>query len=1581
MTKKSILALLLVLTMCLSLFPSAAFAAEGVEPAPVPEEEEIVQSGEVEVVSESAENTVNSSEVNSSETVTVTFNANGGTLTGNNTVTVQKGAVVPAEAAPTASKEGEEFTGWYIEYPLEPGTVLSQSFVLGETTVKKDIELTAHYAAADLTKQQQEDIESKGTATGGEEKISGDAVQSGGNDWFGSGTVDAPYQISSVEDLQKLATKVNAGNNYSGVYFQLVSDIDLNSETWTPIGEGYFNSKYTPKYSGASFAGTFDGNYKTISNLSVSTSGENAAGLFGIVKGGTVKNLTVSGANVSSQTRFAGAIVGGLTAGTIEKCTVSGIVNISGRHFVGGVAGLSYDTIKDCTVTATGMISADDTRTGIEEKDRDGDDVGGIVGYSTGSVSNSHVNSANLTVQGIRQVGGVMGNGKAPTDSSSNANVVYTIASAAQLAAFEAAVNAGDTFAGKTVKLVSNIDLAGTTWTPIGEGYYVSGNYSGYSFAGTFDGNGKMISNLSVSTSDNNAAGLFGIINGGTVKNLTVSGANVSSAERFAGAIVGGMPAGTIENCTVSGDVAISGKHFVGGVAGMSYGTITGCTVNATGTISADDASGEDGDDVGGVVGFVQTANGRVINSKVDSTGLTLSGIRQVGGVAGAIDNNASIDSASSAKGVTVKSIATTETVTAENKPTNTIGLVVGRISKNATSAGTATGSTLEVALPGQLSAVAAEVNAGNSFAGNTVKLTASFDYTGASIGSTEGLVIDGNNGSPKAESTNKFFAGTFDGNDNTISGLTAPLFGAVNGATIKDLKIDGATISGSSYVGSIGYAYDSAITNVDVQGTLAIEGTHFVGGLVGYAAKTAISNSDVTASGTIKADDANGEDGDDVGGLVGYFGPSATLDTCSVNNANLKISGQRQVGGLAGLSSAGGAITNCSVSGVTVESITNVKTNESKAVKIAFGGMVGGFNSSCGAVSGTVSNVTLSDGSGAVTQNVRKGLVSAGRYASNGNNTLPAINVTVTGSTIEISTADQLAAIAAEVNAGNSFAGNTVELTASFAYTGDSIGSTNGLSINGNNGSPKAESTNKFFAGTFDGNDNTISGLTAPLFGAVNGATIKDLKIDGATISGSSYVGSIGYAYDSAITNVDVQGTLAIEGTHFVGGLVGYAAKTAISNSDVTASGTIKAYDAEGEDGDDVGGLVGFIVNACSISGSHVSGVKVSGSRQCGGLVGFINGATAQSTVSGTVSNVEVECIANDAVFSSKANKVAFGGLVGSMTNVNLGTEISGTVRDVHLTVGSSVSEDNKGKVRLGFVTGGDYNKENFVAANAMAGEIIVIDCTKVAGTKPVDTPSVLIDGPHEHTYGAPYWDWYGTTAIAIFRCVECDSIVEQPATMTRSSSEAGKVTFTATAASPNGDVYTDSEVYGITYTVIFKGVEYSYDYGAVAHFHSDTPVDWKVYAAYGGDPDTAVTRAKACTDFYFAVTESVNVTTDIASTEHLEVINIKKAEGGSKTMTYQVQWSLPANATNVKAVIHRTRDDEAHIDAEELLVKPNHKVWDTNMNTRNGDYTYNVIKLTGGSTQAIMIRITYDLNGVQHTKDSGITYVHINN
>ena len=46
--------------------------------------------------------------------------------------------------------------------------------------------------------------------------------------WDGTGTVETPYLIQSVEDLQKLAEAVNSGISYPGAYFLLTGDLDLN---------------------------------------------------------------------------------------------------------------------------------------------------------------------------------------------------------------------------------------------------------------------------------------------------------------------------------------------------------------------------------------------------------------------------------------------------------------------------------------------------------------------------------------------------------------------------------------------------------------------------------------------------------------------------------------------------------------------------------------------------------------------------------------------------------------------------------------------------------------------------------------------------------------------------------------------------------------------------------------------------------------------------------------------------------------------------------------------------------------------------------------------------------------------------------------------------------------------------------------------------------------------------------------------------------------------------------------------------------------------------------------------------------
>ena len=131
---------------------------------------------------------------------------------------------------------------------------------------------------------------------------------------------------------------------------------------------------------------------------------------------------------------------------------------------------------------------------------------------------------------------------------------------------------------GKTdinITLTDNIDLTGIDWTPIGKD-------DNKAYTGTFDGNGKTITGLTV-TGNNKYAGLFGDIDeNGTVKNVVMEGLQITSNHRsgYTGGVVGNSW-GTIENCSVSGSV--SGTTFAGGVVGSQWGgSITGCNSSAT---------------------------------------------------------------------------------------------------------------------------------------------------------------------------------------------------------------------------------------------------------------------------------------------------------------------------------------------------------------------------------------------------------------------------------------------------------------------------------------------------------------------------------------------------------------------------------------------------------------------------------------------------------------------------------------------------------------------------------------------------------------------------------------------------------------------------------------------------------------------------------------------------------------------------------------------------------------------------------------------------------------------------------------
>ena len=135
--------------------------------------------------------------------------------------------------------------------------------------------------------------------------------------------------------------------------------------------------------------------------------------------------------------------------------------------------------------------------------------------------------------------------------------------------------------------LTDNITLeSSSNWTPIGS---LSNPYTG-----TFDGGGHAISGLQVSGGD--YVGLFGYVDGGTVKNLNLANVSVSGYY-YVGGVVGYNNGGTIQGCMVS--CSVSGSNRVGGVVGVNDGTVEGCCF-ADGRVMA---SGGNVNWVGGVVG------------------------------------------------------------------------------------------------------------------------------------------------------------------------------------------------------------------------------------------------------------------------------------------------------------------------------------------------------------------------------------------------------------------------------------------------------------------------------------------------------------------------------------------------------------------------------------------------------------------------------------------------------------------------------------------------------------------------------------------------------------------------------------------------------------------------------------------------------------------------------------------------------------------------------------------------------------------------------------------------------------------
>ncbi len=154
-----------------------------------------------------------------------------------------------------------------------------------------------------------------------------------------------------------------------------------------------------------------------------------------------------------------------------------------------------------------------------------------------------------------------------------NEGGIYQIATAQDLVDFSNLVNSGNNKV--NAEVVADIDMSGINFSPIGtfSDYEGVPGYGGKTvYRGTFDGNGFIISNLTITVNDRIETGMFSRVTGGTIKNVNLKNAKVTNTTDVrAGILAGELEGAQAINCNVTGTLSASPNKQKGGIAGEGY--------------------------------------------------------------------------------------------------------------------------------------------------------------------------------------------------------------------------------------------------------------------------------------------------------------------------------------------------------------------------------------------------------------------------------------------------------------------------------------------------------------------------------------------------------------------------------------------------------------------------------------------------------------------------------------------------------------------------------------------------------------------------------------------------------------------------------------------------------------------------------------------------------------------------------------------------------------------------------------------------------------------------------------------------
>ena len=233
-------------------------------------------------------------------------------------------------------------------------------------------------------------------------------------EWDGDGSEETPYLIYNTGQLDMLASRVNAGNGYSGKYFKLMDDIAYD---YNDLGETESNFTAIGDAS-HSFKGHFDGDNHTVSGIRIYKGGNDLSadsylGLFGCIEGtyAEVKNVVLDNTEITGF-NYVGGIVGyngngEASGGSVTDSHVTSSVSIiatqNSASWHGGIAGFNKSSISRCTSSAT-ITTASNS-----------DHYGAICGENDGTLENNYYSAC--TVAGVENATNVGCNKADVTDN------------------------------------------------------------------------------------------------------------------------------------------------------------------------------------------------------------------------------------------------------------------------------------------------------------------------------------------------------------------------------------------------------------------------------------------------------------------------------------------------------------------------------------------------------------------------------------------------------------------------------------------------------------------------------------------------------------------------------------------------------------------------------------------------------------------------------------------------------------------------------------------------------------------------------------------------------------------------------------------------------------------------------------------------------------------------------------------------------------------------------------------------------------------------------------------------------------